>query len=257
MPSKAPSRRAVDFPNASTPKAHAARRDGPSPYDWRWQQARARFLKAYPVCVNTGLLADTVDHIIPHRGDATLFWDTDNWQPLTRGAHGEKTAWENAFFPERNLFIPQDIPRPTCPAILLCGPPGAGKTTWANQQANATVIDLDAIALDALGRPYCTRDELPDMLRRRNEMLKKTYPPSTKLIVIATAANTHMRAQLQYLLRAQCIVMDTPAFACVERIRRDNERLPIQDERIAAVHRWHDTYRQRTLDGPIPEREGR
>ncbi len=26
--------------------------------------------------------ATVVDHIVPHKGDQALFWDTDNWQSL-------------------------------------------------------------------------------------------------------------------------------------------------------------------------------
>ena len=33
-----------------------------------------------------------VDHIVPHRGDARLFWDEDNWQPLCKSCHDRKTG---------------------------------------------------------------------------------------------------------------------------------------------------------------------
>jgi 5-methylcytosine-specific restriction protein A len=37
-----------------------------------------------------------VDHIVPHRGDKKLFWDSSNWQALCdgqtgRGCHDRKT----------------------------------------------------------------------------------------------------------------------------------------------------------------------
>ena len=61
-------------------------------YGYRWQQARARHLKASPLCVmceRQGRIkaADVVDHIIPHRGDQSLFWDETNWQSLCRWHH--------------------------------------------------------------------------------------------------------------------------------------------------------------------------
>lgn len=41
------------------------------------------------------VLATVVDHVIPHRGDQALFWDTSNWQPLCRRCHdGRKQAEE-------------------------------------------------------------------------------------------------------------------------------------------------------------------
>ncbi len=69
-------------------------------YDSRWRKARLNFLKAHPLCVrcqNDGKLvkATVVDHIIPHRGNKELFWDTDNWQALCKGCHDRKTMTED------------------------------------------------------------------------------------------------------------------------------------------------------------------
>jgi 5-methylcytosine-specific restriction enzyme A len=32
-------------------------------------------------------MAEVVDHIIPHKGDINLFWDTKNWQALCKWHH--------------------------------------------------------------------------------------------------------------------------------------------------------------------------
>ena len=32
-------------------------------------------------------VATVVDHIMPHKGDNTLFWDRDNWQSLCKRFH--------------------------------------------------------------------------------------------------------------------------------------------------------------------------
>lgn len=50
------------------------------------------WLRANPICAMCGKPATVVDHIIPHRGDSKLFWDTDNWQPLCARCHNKKTA---------------------------------------------------------------------------------------------------------------------------------------------------------------------
>ncbi len=42
--------------------------------------------------------ATDVDHIQPHRGDMTLFWDSSNWQPLCHRHHAQKTAREDGGF---------------------------------------------------------------------------------------------------------------------------------------------------------------
>ena len=80
-------------------------------YDYRWQKARAAFLKDHPFCAyclrDVGICAtavadvilecaarnvpvpygNVVDHRIPHRGDKALFWDQSNWQTLCQTHH--------------------------------------------------------------------------------------------------------------------------------------------------------------------------
>lgn len=64
----------------------------PSPYGYRWQQAREGWLRKNPLCIRcerAGLKkpATVVDHIQPHRGDMVLFWDRSNWQSLCTHCH--------------------------------------------------------------------------------------------------------------------------------------------------------------------------
>lgn len=61
-------------------------------YTYRWQKVRLMFLAVNPLCVmceseNRYVLAQVVDHITPHRGDETLFWDQSNWQSLCKRHH--------------------------------------------------------------------------------------------------------------------------------------------------------------------------
>ena len=69
-------------------------------YTGRWQKARATYLMKHPLCAeclkhNKYTTATVVDHIVPHKGDQELFWDTDNnWQPLCRYHHNAKTMRE-------------------------------------------------------------------------------------------------------------------------------------------------------------------
>lgn len=73
-------------------------------YTYRWQQASKGYLAKHPLCVHCqlkGLVvsATEVDHVIPHRGDMTLFWDRDNnWQGLCGPCHSTKTATEDGGF---------------------------------------------------------------------------------------------------------------------------------------------------------------
>lgn len=71
-------------------------------YDSKWRKARDRYLKVNPLCVHCrekGNLnkATAVDHIKPHRGDKTLFWDESNWQPLCKKCHDTKTMTKDRY----------------------------------------------------------------------------------------------------------------------------------------------------------------
>lgn len=71
-------------------------------YGARWQKARLMYLRAHPLCATCEkagrvTAARVVDHIRPHRGDETLFWDEANWQALCDhrspyNCHGAKTG---------------------------------------------------------------------------------------------------------------------------------------------------------------------
>ncbi len=70
-------------------------------YDADWERVRADFLarpeNRYCVC-GCGRRADVVDHIKPHKGDRTLFWDRANWQPMAFGCNSRKAARQEGGF---------------------------------------------------------------------------------------------------------------------------------------------------------------
>jgi 5-methylcytosine-specific restriction protein A len=75
-------------------------------YGYRWQVASKAFLRAHPLCecpeCQGGkvrvLIADVVDHRVPHKGDMQLFWNQANWQPMHHDCHNKKTATEDGGF---------------------------------------------------------------------------------------------------------------------------------------------------------------
>ena len=102
MPVKPPVHRPREAPSAAAVKAEldrqrpSATRRGYGP---RWRRARAAYLARHPLCVPceaAGRLepATVVDHVVPHRGSAVLFWDQSNWQSLCKSCHDAKTARE-------------------------------------------------------------------------------------------------------------------------------------------------------------------
>ena len=87
-------------------KTDAKRKDSPS-RAWyqtpRWRTERKAFLRERPFCTECQRLgrlipANVVDHIKPHRGDETLFWNQSNWQPMCATCHNAKTAREDGGF---------------------------------------------------------------------------------------------------------------------------------------------------------------
>lgn len=70
-------------------------------YGRRWREARKSYLASHPLCVYCADLgrvtaATVIDHIVPHRGNETLFWRIENWQALCQPCHdGAKAELEN------------------------------------------------------------------------------------------------------------------------------------------------------------------
>lgn len=57
-----------------------------------WRRQRRIFLQLNPLCIvcqDLGMVVGStvVDHIIPHRGNLSLFFDQDNWQALCKAHH--------------------------------------------------------------------------------------------------------------------------------------------------------------------------
>lgn len=64
----------------------------------RFRKARDQFMTANQFCARCGAWATDLDHIQPHKGDAALFWDPENWQALCASCHSRKTAAEDGGF---------------------------------------------------------------------------------------------------------------------------------------------------------------
>lgn len=78
-------------------------------YTYKWTKYRKSFLCNNPLCQeclkqNRYTLANVVDHIIPHKGDMVLFWDTNNHQALCKKCHDTKTAREDGGFGNKTKY---------------------------------------------------------------------------------------------------------------------------------------------------------
>lgn len=68
-------------------------------YSWEWTKYSLSFRKQNPLCVeclkrDLVTPATCVDHIVPHKGDYELMWDSENHQSLCDSCHGAKSAKE-------------------------------------------------------------------------------------------------------------------------------------------------------------------
>lgn len=85
-------------------------RDKENLYDHSWEKYRRRFLGINSRCYCCGEQATIVDHLVPHKGDVTLFKKLDNHIPLCKRHHDEATG----------LFD----------ASYIIGKPVTGKVNW-------------------------------------------------------------------------------------------------------------------------------
>lgn len=60
----------------------------------RWKNIRREFLKLHNTCVICGNYADTVDHILAHKGNEEQFYNMNNLQAMCHSCHSKKTMKE-------------------------------------------------------------------------------------------------------------------------------------------------------------------
>lgn len=218
----------------------------------KWKKLRLLVLQrdGY-VCQRTGILlagkypaddSPVVDHIVPHRGDPDLFWNIGNLQSISRKYHDSvKRALERSG--QVAAIHPKWLQPSAVPLTIVCGPAGAGKSTWVAAQAapDDVVIDLDAIAHELTGEPMHGWDRdrwLNAALFRRNDMLgdlsREARPISAWFIVSEPKAH-HREWWEQTLQPRSIVVLETPEAICIERIRqRPGNTKPVED----LIVRW-------------------
>lgn len=58
----------------------------------QWREYRKRFIKHNEKCYACGKKTQVVDHLVPHKGDVSLFEKTDNHIPLCASCHNTITT---------------------------------------------------------------------------------------------------------------------------------------------------------------------
>ena len=196
-----------------------------------------------PHCYEAGKLTpgEELHHI---DGDA---WNRarDNVVLLCRPCHdAHHERWGS------NPYRPR-FDAPACTVVIVCGPPGSGKSTWAQEQAigrDDIVIDLDVIKADATGtRIYERQDDnaKAQAIRERNSRLMQLHRKTTGFVYfIISGAKRSEREWWRDRLQAQrVVVIEVSEYECKRRIEQDSRRPELARKlHIMAAANWWQRY---------------
>lgn len=119
---------------------------------------------------------------------------------------------------------------------LVCGPPGAGKSTWVRENAGSDdlVIDLDEI------RRFTSSDEQAKEFRKHLEDDAHKHPAD--VYVVRTLADPVARGEVAARVQAdRVVVLETPGDIASQRaLERDGD-----DSMAEPIRRWWETYQPR------------
>lgn len=168
------------------------------------------------ICGQPG--SDAIDHVIPlSRGGADI---PSNLKP----AHHDVPPYCNR---RKSDLLPSEVDRQV---VLVCGPPGAGKTTYAH------TLGLDVYDLDD------DRWHGSDALFRA-ALVQLREEPHARAVVIRTGGTVSARQKAATNCGAtECLVIETALTVCIERIQTRGRTHPPVGMQIKAARQWWANY---------------
>jgi 5-methylcytosine-specific restriction endonuclease McrA/predicted kinase len=222
---------------------YQGRRERSDKYDTtRWRKLRAYHLARNPLCVDCGKkgitrAAKVLDHIIPHRIDDTIdFFDSTNHQGLCTRCHNSKSAQERKLYDYNAKDSKPEV-------LLVYGPPGSGKTTWAMNQQCTHLIDMDLIwkeitNLELFDRPKHLLPKIYAEFDRRVNNITELNG-NHRVIVITTNMEGSKIKDVMKVYKPRVKRMMLSKEECIERVMKD-ERRKDKALHIGIVQKWFD-----------------
>lgn len=161
---------------------------------------------------------------------------------------------------ELSSLLRPSVRKPVCMVTLVCGAPGAGKTTWVRSQASLSdvVIDLDEIKARISGVPVHQTPNDIELLRKalidRNKQLTELWlkRPDQRVFFITGSPEARERRFWRRMLGCDVVVIDPGFHEVRERIRRDATRNGRRATMIRWAARWYREYTPDVEDTCLP-----
>ena len=213
-----------------TPRRPA--KSGPSdPFKSLQSKWRKTIIARDPICRFPGCRKPSAeaDHIVPRSKGGG--WELENGQGLCKSHHSQKTRREEA----ESLAVVK--------RVVVCGPPGSGKSTYVREHAGSgdIRIDLDDIVSALTGQPrHLSRHDIAPMASHIREAVVEFCSAHRQFPVwLITSSNNADKVNLWAgRLGAKVLIMSADQGECLSRIHADKDRLTDTAQACNAVREW-------------------